>query len=349
MSDPDILSQSEIDNLLSSLAAGLDSIDTKSKQDSVALQDTSLIDSISVDEDKKGYKLYNFRRPDKFSKDHLRALFDIHKEFSRQLALALTAYLRMRIDMDVVSVDQLTYDEFARSMPNPITVGILELNPLLGQILLGISHEVTSSIVDRMLGGTGASETRLRELTDIEEALSRKVLDKITNSLESAWKTIIPVQGVVVGIDSSYTLIQITSPGEIVALITLEVQVAGRYSGLMSLCFPYPVLETILGQLSAQHIFQTKGINTSLEEKQKILSRLSSTNMDIKVLLGDANVTVRDLFELKTGDVLRLDKSVKENLIVKINDIPKFFARPGLKNERVSVCIMDTMDENECE
>ena len=346
MSDPDILSQSEIDNLLSSLAAGLDSTDVRRKQESIALQDTSLIESIAHDEDKKGYKLYNFRRPDKFSKDHLRALQDIHKEFSRQLALVLTAYLRMHIDIDVVSVDQLTYDEFARSMPNPITVGILELNPLLGQILLGISHEVTSSIVDRMLGGTGASETKARELTDIEEALSRKVLDKITKTLEMAWKTVFPVQGVVVGIDSNYTLIQITSPGEIVALITLEVQVAGRYSGLMSLCFPYPVLETILSQLSAQHIFQTKGISPTPEDKQKILTRLSNTTMQVNVLLGDVEVTVKDLFELKIGDVLQLDKPVKEDLLVVVNEIPKFFARPGTKNDKVAISITDIVDEN---
>ena len=103
-------------------------------------------------------------------------------------------------------------------MPSPMTIGILELNPLPGQILIGISHEVVSSIVDRMLGGTGVSETKPRELTDIEEALARKVLEKITGTLEGAWKSLFPVQGLVVGIESNYSLIQIASPGEIVAL-----------------------------------------------------------------------------------------------------------------------------------
>lgn len=349
MADSDILSQSEIDSLLSSLAVGLDGIDEVRKQDNIALQDTSLIENVSLDEDKKGYKLYNFRRPDKFSKDHLRALFDIHKEFSRQLALILTAYLRMHIDIDVVSVDQLTYDEFARSMPNPITVGILELNPLPGQILLGMSHEVTSSIVDRMLGGTGISETKARELTDIEEALSRKVLDKITNTLETAWKTIVPVQGIVVGIDSNYTLIQITSPGEIVALVTLEVQITGRHSGLMSLCFPYPVLEGILSQLSAQHIFQTKGMTSNQEDKQKILNRLNFSSMKLNVVLGDAEISVKDLFELKTGDVLKLNTSIKDNLMVKVNAIPKFLAKPGSHNNRIAINIADIISENDYE
>jgi flagellar motor switch protein FliM len=347
MSDPDILSQAEIDNLLSSLVTGMEGMTEVRKQDTVVLQDTSLIENMYTEEDKKGYKLYNFRRPDKFSKDHLRALHDIHKEFSRQLALILTAYLRMHIDIDVVSVDQLTYDEFARSMPNPITVGILELNPLPGQILLGLSHEVTSSIVDRMLGGTGLSEVKARELTDIEESLSRKVLDKVTKTLEDSWKTIFSVQGIIVGIDSNYTLIQITSPGEIVALVTLEVQITGRHSGLMSLCFPYPVLEGILSQLSAQHIFQTKGIVSSIEEKQKILTRLNNTEMHINVILGHTEISIKDLFELKIGDVLRLDNRVNDNLVIEVNEIPKFLARPGVQNDKIAVSIADIVDEND--
>ena len=158
---------------------------------------------------KKGYKLYNFRRPDKFSKDHLRALQDLHREFSRQISLILTAYLRMRIEIEVVSTDQLTYDEFIRSMPSPMTIGIFELNPLPGQILLGVSFEVLSCIVDRMLGGLGLSEYKQRELTDIEEALSKKVIERIVKALEGAWSNIVPVQGNVVGLDNNYQMVQI--------------------------------------------------------------------------------------------------------------------------------------------
>lgn len=348
MSDSDILSQSEIDNLLSSLTAGIDSkADEGKKQDNIALQASALMEAITPDEDKKGYKLYNFRRPDKFSKDHLRALQDIHKEFSRQLALILTAYLRMHIDIDVVSVDQLTYDEFTRSMPTPITIGIVELSPLPGQALLGISHEITSSMVDRMLGGTGISEIKPREMTDIEEELSRKVLEKIAKTLEESWKSIFPVQGRVIGLDNNYTLIQIASPGEIVALITLEIQITGKNAGLMSVCFPYPILEPILGQLSSQHIFQTKGKIISDEDKQKILTRLNSSFMQINVILGNTEITVKDLLDLKNGDVLRLDNLVRDNLLVKVNELPKFLARPGTKDNKIAINIVGIIDENE--
>lgn len=290
---------------------------------------------------KKGYKLYNFRRPDKFSKDHLRALQDVHREFSRQISLVLTAYLRMRIEIDVVSTDQLTYDEFIRSMPSPITIGIFELNPLPGQVLLGISFEVLSCIVDRMLGGIGLSESKQRELTDIEEALAKKVIERTVKTLEGAWSNIIPVQGEVVGLDNSYQMIQVATSGEIVALITFEVQIAGKYFGLISLCFPYPVLETVLTHLSTQHIFQTKGIVATTEERQKMIQKLNTSKVDISVLFGSTEITMEEFLDLKEGDIIKLDNKTNDDLVVKVNEEKKFFARPGTLKNKVCVKIVD--------
>lgn len=302
-------------------------------------------DDNSEDDYKKGYKLYNFRRPDKFSKDHLRALQDVHREFSRQISLVLTAYLRMHIEIDVVSTDQLTYDEFIRSMPSPITIGIFELNPLPGQILLGISFEVLSCIVDRMLGGVGLSENKQRELTDIEEALAKKVIERTVKTLENAWSNIIPVQADVVGLDNSYQMIQVATSGEIVALITFEVQIAGKYFGLISLCFPYPVLETVLSHLSTQHIFQTKGIVATTEERQKMIQKLNTSKVDLSVLFGSCEITLDEFMDVKEGDILKLDNKTNDDLVVKINGEKKFFARPGTLKTNVCVKISDRYDE----
>lgn len=337
----DTLSQSDIDKLLSSLTAGLE------QEEGEVPFNAAIVDTF--DEDRKGYKLYNFRRPDKFSKDHLKALQDIHREFSRQLALILSTYLRLNVEIDVVSVDQLTYDEFSRSLPNPVTIGVLELNPLPGQVFLGISHEIVSSVVDRMLGGVGYSETKARELTDIEEALVKKVFDKIIKTLEKAWKSIFPVRGLVVGIDTNSVLAQLASPGEVVALITFEIQVANKYSGLLSLCFPYPVLETVIDQLSTQQIYQTKGKITSMEDKQKILNKLSNTNVKINVMLGNTDITIGDFIDLKIGDVIKLENSINDKLLVKVNNIPKFLGRPGTKKNKVSISIVDKIKQNEDE
>lgn len=311
---------------------------------SSAINPDSTADDNADDEYKKGYKLYNFRRPDKFSKDHLRALQDVHREFSRQISLVLTAYLRMHIEIDVVSTDQLTYDEFMRSMPSPITIGIFELNPLPGQILLGVSFEVLSCIVDRMLGGIGLSENRQRELTDIEEALAKKVIERTVKTLESAWSTIVPVQAEVVGLDNSYQMIQVATSGEIVALITFEVQIAGKYFGLISLCFPYPVLENVLGHLSTQHIFQTKGIAATTEERQKMIQKLNTSKVDLSVLLGACDITLEDFLDVKEGDILKLDNKLEEDLVVKVNEEKKFFARPGTLKNNISVKVTGRYD-----
>ena len=296
------------------------------------------------DDYKKGYKLYNFRRPDKFSKEHLRALQDVHREFSRQISLVLTAYLRMHIEIDVVSTDQLTYDEFMRSMPSPITIGIFELNPLPGQILLGVSFEVLSCIVDRMLGGVGLGENKQRELTDIEEALAKKVIERTVRTLESTWSSIIPVQAQVVGLDNSYQMIQVATSGEIVALITFEVQIAGKHFGLMSLCFPYPVLENVLTNLTTQHIFQTKGIVATTEERQKMIQKLNTSKVDLSVLFGSCNISLAEFLDINEGDILKLDNKTDEDLVVKVNQEKKFFARPGTLKNNVCVKITDRYD-----
>lgn len=296
------------------------------------------------DEHKKGYKLYNFRRPDKFSKDHLRGLQDIHREFSRQLALVLTAYLRMHLEVDVVSVDQLTYDEFMRSVPNPISIAIFELNPLPGQILLGISFEVLSSIVDRMLGGVGTVETRARELTDVEESLLKRMIERTLQTLSEAWSHITPVESHLIGLDNNYSGIQVATPGEIVALITLEVHIAGKHYGLISLCFPYPVLENILAQLTTQHIFQTKGIIATSEERQKMIEKLDTSLVDVNVLFGQTQISLSEFLDLKEGDVLKLDNAAVEDLIVRVNGEKKFYARAGRIKNKICVKITDRYD-----
>lgn len=297
------------------------------------------------DSEHKSYKLYNFRRPDKFSKDNLRALRDIHREFSKAISLVLSGYLRMRVEIEIVSVDQLTYEEFVRSMPSPISVCVFEFEPLSGQILLGISFEVISCIVNRMLGGVGNIEAQTRELTDIEKALAKKIINIIIKSLEDSWNAVIPVTGKFISLDDNYQSIQVATAGEIVALLTFEVQISGKHFGLFSLCFPYPVLEAVLGHLSTQHIFQTKGLVASNDERLKMISKLNTSNVDLRVQFGQCNITLDDFLQLSEGDIIKLDNKVSDDLIVKVNGEKKFFARPGTMKDKICVKITDVYDE----
>ena len=308
------------------------------------LTDTNFFEDEFSDSEHKSYKLYNFRRPDKFSKDNLRALRDIHREFSKAISLVLSGYLRMRVEIEIVSVDQLTYEEFVRSMPSPISVGVFEFEPLSGQVLLGISFEVISCIVNRMLGGVGNIENQTRELTDIEKALAKKVINIIIKSLEDSWNTIIPVTGKFISLDDNYQSIQVATAGEIVALLTFEVQISGKHFGLFSLCFPYPVLETVLGHLSTQHIFQTKGLVASNDERLKMISKINTSNVDLRVQFGQCSITLDDFLQLSEGDIIKLDNKVQDDLIVKVNGEKKFFARPGTL-DKICVKITDVYDE----
>ena len=309
------------------------------------LTETNFFEDEFSDSEHKSYKLYNFRRPDKFSKDNLRALRDIHREFSKAISLVLSGYLRMRVEIEIVSVDQLTYEEFVRSMPSPISVGVFEFEPLSGQVLLGISFEVISCIVNRMLGGVGNIENQTRELTDIEKAHAKKVINIIIKSLEDSWNTIIPVTGKFISLDDNYQSIQVATAGEIVALLTFEVQISGKHFGLFSLCFPYPVLETVLGHLSTQHIFQTKGLVASNDERLKMISKINTSNVDLRVQFGQCSITLDDFLQLSEGDIIKLDNKVQDDLIVKVNGEKKFFARPGTLKDKICVKITDVYDE----
>lgn len=304
----------------------------------------SYLDS-SDDEYKKSFKLYNFRRPDKFSKENLKGLQDLHRDFSRQLSLNFSAYLRIPIEIDVVSVDQLTYDEFVRSMPTPITIGILEFRPLPGQVLYGISFEVLSAIVDRMLGGVGICENVNRELTDIEESLATKLIERTIKTLEKTWSKILSVSGHIIGLDKDYSMIQIVSASEIVALITFEIQIGGKYFGLMSFCFTYPFLENILPLLTTQHIYQTRGLVASAEEQKQMVEKIDTSTVDVDVILGHTDITTQDFLALKEGDVVKLNERISDDLIVLINNEKKFFARPGTVKNKVCVKISDVYDD----
>ena len=306
---------------------------------------SSFMEGIDVNEFRKGYKLYNFRRPDKFSKDTLRALQDVHREFSKQISMILTGYLRMKVNIDIVSVDQLTYDEFVNSMPPSMSVGIFEFNPLPGQILYGITYEVLSCIVDRMLGGKGDASPQYKELTDVETSLTKKIIDIIIKTLNDSWTSIIPVEYSLVGLDNGFQSIQVAAPGEIVALLTFEIQVSEKTFGLASLCFPYPVLETVIPHLTSQHIFQTKGIVATSEERQRMIQKLNPSMMDIRAQFGTCNITLEEFLKLSVGDILMLDETIDKDLIVKINGVKKFFARPGILKNNVCVKITDIYDE----
>ena len=290
---------------------------------------------------KKGCKLYNFRRPDKFSKEHLKALQDIHRDFARHLVNVLTGYLRMEVEIDVISVDQLTYEEYVCSMPSHVQNMIFKLNPLSGEISLGMSPEVLAVVLDRMLGGSGVITDHAKELTQIEELLTTKFVEKIIKILEEAWGTILPVKSEFVTLANGYHSVPITTSGEIVTLISFEVRLGQKSFGLMNICFPYPVLETVLPKLTPQYIYQHAGVVANEIGKNETLEKIKNAELEMEVILGTTNIEINDVLDLKVDDVIKLDQKLNEELIACVNKEKKFYVTPGIVQNKICVKIAD--------
>ena len=296
---------------------------------------------------KRGAKLYNFRRPDKFSKEHLKALQDIHRDFVKHLATILTGYLRMEVEIDVISIDQLTYEEYVCSMPSHVQNVVFKLNPLSGEILIGMSPDVLAIVLDRMLGGAGIASDRNKELTQIEELLTIKFVEKIIQVLEEAWSTILPVKAEFDTLVNGYHSTPITNSGEIVALISFEVRLGQKNFGLMNLCFPYPVLETVLPKLTPQYIYQHTSVVANEIGKNETLERIKMAELEMQVILGSTTILINDVLELKPGDIIKLDQKLNEELIACVNKKRKFFVEPGILNNKVSIKILDQYRKKE--
>jgi len=302
----------------------------------------------TISEDfKRGAKLYNFRRPDKFSKEHLKALQDIHRDFVKHLATYLTGYLRMEVEIDVISVDQLTYDEYICSMPSHVQNCIFKLNPLSGEISMGMTPEILSVVLDRMLGGAGISGDIGKELTQIEELLTIKFVEKIIKILEEAWGTIIPMKSEFITLVNGYHSMPITTSGEIVTLISFEVRIGQKNFGLMNICFPYPVLETVLPKLTPQYIYQHAAVVANEIGKNETLERIKSAELELSVILGTTNIEINDILELKIDDVIKLDQKLDEELVACVNNKKKFFVAPGVSQNKICVKIVDQYREKE--
>ena len=304
-------------------------------------------ENIITNELVRGCKLYNFRRPDKFSKEHLKALQDIHRDFVRHLAQILTAYLRMEVRIDVISVDQLTYEEYICSMPSNIQNMVFKLNPLTGEVSMGMSPDVLAVVLDRMLGGAGIVNEHGKELTQIEELLTTKFTEKIIKILEESWSAILPVKSEFVALANGYHSVPITTNGEIVSLISFEVRLGQKNFGLMNLCFPYPVLETVLPKLTPQYIYQHASVASNEVGRNETLEKIKGAHLEMQVLLGKTKLQINDVLDLKINDVIKLDQKLNEELIACVNKKKKFFVIPGVINNKLCVKIVDQYNTKE--
>lgn len=323
----DVLSQAEIDALLSAISSG--------DLDAAAIQDAPVEAQV---------KPFDFERPSKFSKDQLRTLEMLHETFCRLAQNQLSAQLRTLVEITVVGADQVNYGEFVRSMPFPTLINIVSMEPLEGSAILEVNLPLTLSIIDRLVGGPGVYKGKARELTEIEIALARALTDVLLEGLTESWNTVTPLQFRYEAAEMNPQFAQVAAPGDIAVLISFEMRV-GSSSGMLHLCVPHIMLEPVLGGLSAQSYYSSKRGESSPDLRQAIVSELGAVSVPVSVELGHTHLHVADLLALAPGDVIPLDKAPGNDVYVRVGDRGTFLGQPGTRGKRLAVQITRQIEE----
>ncbi|MCX7922383.1 MAG: flagellar motor switch protein FliM [Clostridia bacterium] len=325
----DILSQSEIDELLKALNTG--EID---------------VQQIQTNTQEKKVKNYNFRKPNKFAKDHLKTLQFINESYARLLQTFLSGYLRTLVQVDVITVDPLQYSEFSNSLSNPAILSVVDFTPLSGSIIVEISPSIAYALIDRILGGKGSAIEKIRGFSEIELAIVERIIIQILNLMREPWENVIAIRPRLEKIETNAQFAQIISPNEMVALVTLSVKV-GEVEGMVNICIPHMVVEPIMPKLSTKLWFTTVEKETTRETKDVIESKIQSTIVPVRAVLGQTTVSVNDFLDLQCGDVIPLDTNVNGSVEILVGDLLKFYAKPGVRKNKVAVKITDVVRREE--
>jgi len=322
----DILSQTEIDDLIKAMGSG-----------EVQPEQMSATSRGKV-------KNYDFKRPNKFSKDHINTLHNIHENYCRSLASNLSANLQSVVDTSLISIEQVTYLEFIHSLPNPTFLCVCDLAPL-GIVLFDVNPGLAFTMVDLLLGGQGDQEESARNLTQIERLIVENRVKDMIGMLPEAWANILPLTATLSSIDTNPQFVQGIGATEMVALITIEVK-PGNRAGFIHICLPFVMLEPILPKLTTQVWFTTNRYIDS-NAKEQIRRKLDKVRLEVKANLGTATLNVRDLLNLVVGDVLPLGKKLSDPVEVIVGSDSKFLGIPGTSGGRVAIQLTDRVNKGD--
>lgn len=324
----DVLSQNEIDNLLQALSSGeLDAEEIK-------------------DSDEKQIKNYDFARPAKFSKEHLRTLEIIFEHYGRLLSTNLPVYLRKAIQVEVMNSEAVSYSEFSNALANPVLLGIINFAPLKGNIILEIASNLGYAMVDRMLGGEGEPLEKTREFSEIELLIIERILTVCVNLLHEPWENVVDIHPRLERIETNSQFAQIISPSEMIAIVTINIKI-GDVEGLMNVCLPYLTLEDIMDKLNTKYWYSTMQDKDEQQYVDAIETLISKAPIPMKAVLGNSTISVSDFSGLQVGDIIRLDTKVNQELDVFVGNIKKFTALPGSSGDKYAVRITSVIREEQ--
>ena len=324
----DVLSQNEIDALLNALSSG----------------------ELDVDEIKengeKQVKDYDFARPSKFSKEHLRTLEIIFEHYGRLLSTNLPVYLRKNVQIEVMNSEAVTYQEFSNALSNPVLLGIVNFAPLQGSIIIEMATNLGYAIVDRMLGGKGESLDKVREYSEIELLIIERIFVVCVNLLHEPWQNVVEITPRLERIETNSQYAQIISPSEMIAIITINVKI-GDVEGLMNVCLPYITVEDVIDKLNTKYWYANMQQYDETDYAEAIEVLIRKAQIPIKAVLGTSTVSVSDFSMLQVGDIIRLDRKAEEELDVYVGNIKKFTALPGASGDNYAVRVTEVIREEQ--
>lgn len=324
----EVLSQSEIDSLLSALSSG-----------ELDAEEISTVDE-------KPTKNYDFRRPAKFSKEHLRTLEIIFEHYGRLISTNLPVYLRKNIQVNVVNSEACTFSEFSTALANPVLLSIVSFNPLNGNIMLELAANLGYAMIDRMLGGPGNPLEKPRDFSEIERSIIDKILAVCVQLLREPWKNVLEIDPVLERVETNPQFAQIIAPSEMIAIVTLSLKI-GDVEGLMNVCLPYFTLESVMDKLNTKYWFASMKENNEENYEEYIETVIRKVSMPIKAVLGKSVITVSDFVNLQRGDIIKLNSKVDNEMEVYVGNIKKFKALPGSQKDAYAVRVTSIIREEE--
>ena len=299
-------------------------------------------------EKKKEVTVYDFRHPDRISKEQMRTLRTIHDRFARTFATYLSNTLRTMIDIKVDTIDQVTYSEYSLSVAVPSCLFIANLSALNGSCIMEMPPNLFFFLIDRLLGGTGRAIDAQREVTVIEQKVMEKIINRALQEFEEAWRDVTPVKPKLSAFETNPQFVQIAPASETVIVILFDV-IIGERTYALNICIPFIVLESVLNKLNIHSYMALTQKNQTPEIRKDIQKNLHETKVPVRAILGETSITVEEFINLAIGDVLVLDTNINDEVEITISDKTKFWARPGMKSKKVAVQVSssDSMELDE--
>ena len=322
----EILSQEEIDKLLNAYSSGELDADEYKEEENVDV------------------KVYDFKRPSKFSKEHLRTLESIFEHYGRLLYTNLPAYLRKNVQVDVLSAEAVTYSEFSNSLSNPVLLSLVNFEPLPGNIAIELATNLGFCIVDRLLGGEGVALEKKREFSEIELAIVERVMSVCVELLREPWKNVANVNPRLERIETNPQFAQIISPQEMTAIVTINLKI-GDVEGLMNICLPYATLEDVIDKLNIKYWYSTMQNHEDGSYEEAIETLIARAEIPIKAILGTSSMSVAEFVNLQRGDLIKLNSVIDKELPVYVGNIKKFMALPGSADNNYAVRVTSVIRE----